>query len=130
MRMLMTGLAALILWAGAALADPVEGLWRTEPGDTGGYLHVQISACGNEICGVIRKAYDKNGQERHDYEHLGKQMIWGMKPAGDGSYRGGKIWAPDRNKTYKAKMALNGRTLSVKGCVAIFCRGQTWSRVQ
>ena len=118
-------------FASMALADPVDGTWKTAPGDTGGYLHVSIGACGAKLCGTIRAAYDKAGDLDPNYEHLGKKMIWGMRADGDGYYSGGKIWAPDSDKTYKSKMALNGSKLEVKGCVAggLICRGQDWRRV-
>ena len=50
-----------------------------------------------------------------------------MKIRGNGRYRGGKIWAPDRDKTYKSKMLLDGDVLSVSGCVLVICRDQTWT---
>ncbi|MCF6233358.1 MAG: DUF2147 domain-containing protein [Rhodobacteraceae bacterium] len=116
---------------GMALADPVGGTWKTAPGDTGGYLHVAIGSCGAKLCGTIRAAFDKAGVQDANYEHLGKKIIWDMNVDGEGSYSGGKIWAPDVDKTYKSKMALNGSTLEVKGCVAggLICRGQDWQRV-
>ncbi len=125
--------AALSVLSSAALADPVDGLWKTEPGDEGNYLHVSIQPCGSATCGTIDSAFDSAGNQSLNYEHLGKQMIWDMTPEGDGAYGGGKIWAPDRDKTYSSKMQLDGQnTLTVKGCVAggLVCRGQTWTRVQ
>ena len=130
MNFTKTTILALLLSTGAASADPVEGLWQTQPGDSGGFLHVDLSSCGDTICGVIRKAIDGKGQEVAGYEHLGKQMIWNMEAQGDGAYAGGKIWAPDRGKTYNSKMQLSGNQLNVKGCVFGVCRGQDWSRVQ
>lgn len=130
MKTAATGLAAVILSAGAALADPVEGLWRTEPGDTGGHLQVSIYQCASAICGVIRKAVDKDGNEVADYEHLNRQMLWDMQAQGGGAYEDGKIWAPDRGKTYNSNMQLNGNTLTVEGCVFGICRGQNWTRIQ
>ena len=130
MRKLGMMIGALCLSAGAAFADPVEGTWKTEPGDTGGYLHVNVYGCGGAICGVIRNAYDKSGAAQPGYEHLNKRMLWDMQAEGGGQYGDGKIWAPDRGKTYNSKMSLNGNTLTVEGCVAVFCRGQTWTRVQ
>ncbi|MBO9472497.1 DUF2147 domain-containing protein [Shimia sp. R10_1] len=115
--------------ATAALADPVEGTWKTQPGDTGGYLHVKIASCGSAICGNIDKAFDANGQVVSNYEHQGKKMLWDMGADGGGAYSGGKIWAPDADKTYNSKMTLKGSTLTVKGCVAVICRGQDWTRV-
>ncbi|GAB4287511.1 MAG: DUF2147 domain-containing protein [Roseovarius sp.] len=130
MTAILLAAAMALAGAGAATADPVEGLWRTEPGDTGGYVQVEIHPCGPAFCGTIRKAISKDGRERTDYEHLGKLMLWDMQPRGAGAYGGGKIWAPDRNKTYSSKMQLNGDRLTVKGCVAVFCRAQTWTRLR
>ncbi|MCB1332929.1 MAG: DUF2147 domain-containing protein [Roseivivax sp.] len=129
MRYLLGLAAAAVLSAGAALADPVEGVWKTQPDDNGHYGHITISMCGAEICGVIGKAYDGAGKELAS-ENVGKQMIWAMQAEGGGQYKGGKIWAPDRNKTYNSRMALNGDTLKVEGCVLGICRGQTWTRVK
>lgn len=125
------GLGGGLGFASMALADPVDGTWKTAPGDTGGYLHVSIGPCAAKLCGTISAAFDKTGAPDTEYEHLGKKMIWDMNADGDGNYSGGKIWAPDSGKTYKAKMALGGAKLEVKGCVAggLFCRGQDWRRV-
>ena len=130
MRKLGMMIGALCLSAGAVFADPAEGVWKTEPGDTGGYLHVNVYGCGEALCGVIRKAFDAQGKANDSYEHLNKRMLWDMQPEGGGQYGGGKIWAADRGKTYNSKMSLNGNTLNVEGCVAVFCRGQSWTRVQ
>ncbi len=132
MKHLILGMATSMALCSAALADPVVGIWKTQPGDTGGYLHVQIAPCGSAICGTINTVFEKGGAISSDYEHLGKQMIWGMMADGGGAYSGGKIWAPDSDKTYKSKMALNGNTLEVKGCVAggMICRGQNWTRIK
>ena len=118
---------AIIGFAGIAAADPVEGVWKTQPGDDGNYGLVTISACGNEICGVLGQGYDASG-DAIDSPNIGRQMIWAMKPRGDGRYSGGKIWAPDRDRTYNSKMTLSGNTLKVEGCVLGICRGQTWTR--
>ena len=131
MKTVTLGLALAMSLATGALADQVAGKWKTEEGNEGGYLHVDIAPCGASICGTIATAYDANGGVSADYEHLGKKLIWDMKADGGGSYSGGKIWAPDADKTYKSKMSLDGNRLTVKGCVAggLICRGQTWKRV-
>jgi len=118
--------------ASAASADPVSGTWRTAPGDTGGYLHVAIAPCGSNVCGTIKAAFDQAGVQDAGYEHKGKKMLWDMTADGDGYYSGGKIWAPDSDKTYSSKMQLSGSKLEVKGCVAggLICRGQDWKRVK
>lgn len=130
MKKLILSAALGLGLAGMAAADPVAGIWKTAEGEEGGYLHVGIAPCGSAICGTINTAFDANGNMSPDYEHLGKQIIWDMTADGGGSYSGGKIWAPDSNKTYSSKMSLNGDTLTVKGCVAggLICRGQDWTR--
>ena len=123
-RIILTAIAALG-FAGAALADPVEGTWRSQPGETGGYIHVRIVPCGSEICGVITEVVGNANQSI-----VGRTIISGMRPQGNGAYRGGRIWAPDQDKTYNAKMSLQGADqLKVEGCIAVFCRAQTWSRL-
>ena len=50
MKRMATAAAALILLGTAAMADPVFGTWKTEPGDDGNFAHVTISECGGKIC--------------------------------------------------------------------------------
>ena len=124
----LTFAAGLILAAGAAFADPVEGTWKTQPDDNGNYGVVSIKTCGAEICGTLGQGYNSAGQKISS-PNIGKRMIWAMKPQGGGQYSGGKIWAPDRDKTYNSKMTLSGNRLKVEGCVLGICRGQTWTRM-
>lgn len=131
MKRFAMALGAGILLAGAAFAaDPVEGVWQTQPDDNGHYGHIEIKPCGAAFCGVLVKAFDKDGAEV-DSPNIGKQIVWDMVAEGDGLYDSGMIWAPDRDKTYKSKMTLQGDGLSVEGCVLFICRdGGTWSRVK
>ncbi len=126
-RAFLIGCMAAVLAAPAA-ADPVLGTYQTQPGDTGNYAHVEIYQCEANICGVIRKAFDGAGKQIKS-DTVGKRMIWDMKAQGNGKYSKGKIWAPDRNKTYSSKMELAGATLKVSGCVVGICRSQNWKRV-
>ena len=129
MKHLASAVAGLVLAGTAALADPVYGTWKTGPGDDGSFAHVTLADCGGKICGTLGKAFNRAGKPVSS-DKVGKRMIWDMAPAGDGKYSGGKIWAPDRDKTYKSKMALSGNALKVSGCVGPICRSQTWTRVQ
>lgn len=129
MKAVIFGALAGLALAGAALADPVEGTWQTKPDDNGNFGHVEMAQCGAHLCGTITKAYDSSGAAVSS-ANIGKKIVWDMSPKGDGTYGGGKIWAPDRDKTYKSKMALSGDALKVEGCVLGICRGQTWARVQ
>ena len=117
-----------VLAAGSAAADPVFGLWQTQPDDDGRYGQVEIAACGPAICGTLVRGFDADGKPRSSGA-IGRKLIWDMTRQGDGAYGGGKIWAPDRDKTYNSKMLLEGNRLKVSGCVAVLCRSQVWTRV-
>ncbi|MBX2836052.1 MAG: DUF2147 domain-containing protein [Gammaproteobacteria bacterium] len=112
-----------------ASANDAIGMWRTESSERG-YLHIEFKQCDDSICGTIHSAYDLNDEPNVDYEHVGKKMVWDMNATGDGRWVGGKIWDPVGDKTYKSKMSLSGDELAVSGCVMVFCRSQTWTRVQ
>ena len=132
--MITTNLAALtamlMLVAGMAHADPVEGIWKTKPDDNGNFGHVQVKPCGPAFCGTLIKAFDGSGAQIES-PNVGKRIIWDMVAQGGGAYAEGKVWSPDRNKTYNSKMQLSGNGLAVKGCVLGICRdGGTWSRVK
>jgi uncharacterized protein (DUF2147 family) len=120
-----------LIWAGAALAaDPVEGMWKTNPDDDGNYGLIEIQPCGPAYCGTLRQAFDSSDAIMNS-PNIGKMIVWDMVAQGSGAYGSGKIWSPDRDKTYSARMSLNGDGLAVKGCVFGICRdGGTWTRVK
>ncbi|MBK6466423.1 MAG: DUF2147 domain-containing protein [Paracoccaceae bacterium] len=124
-------LAALLAVLGtAALADPVEGMWKTKPDDNGNFGHVRIKPCGPAFCGTLVTAFDGSGKEI-DSPNIGRKIVWDMVAYADGLYDDGKIYSPDRDKTYNADMTLSGNSLSVRGCVLGICRdGGTWKRVK
>ena len=128
MKRFALALAGLVISAGAALADPVEGVWKTEV-DDGAYAHIQMAPCGAAYCGVIAKTFNASGE--YLSENIGKKLVIDMVPNGDGSYAG-SVWRPSNNKIYIGKMTLNGNKLKLKGCVAdgLICSGQNWVRVQ
>lgn len=123
--------AALTLGTTAAFAgDPVEGVWKTKADDNGNFGYVEVKPCGPAFCGVLIKSFDSNGAEMAS-DNIGKQIIWDMVAYPDGLYDDGKVWSPDRNKTYSSDMTLTGDKLAVRGCVLGICRdGGTWSRVK
>ena len=130
MKSTLLGFGLLLGLCGAALADPAEGIWQTEKDDNGNFGQVQVTTCGAKICGTLIKSFNPDGSELAS-ENIGKPIIWDMEPQGDGAYAKGKIWSPDRNKTYNSKMQLSGDSLSVSGCVLGICRdGGTWKRVK
>ena len=131
MKRLVMAAAVMAGMSGAAwAADPVEGIWQTVPDDNGNYGHIEIAPCGPAFCGTLVKAFDPSGTAVES-PNVGRQIVWDMMAAGDGAYEDGKVWSPDRDKTYNSKMELSGDGLSVKGCVLGICRdGGTWTRVK
>jgi uncharacterized protein (DUF2147 family) len=123
--------AAMMLAATAVFADPVEGLWKTKPDDNGKFGYVDIKGCGSKFCGTLVKAFDEKGTEVAS-DNIGKKIVWDMVAEGDGAYGSGKVWAPDRDKTYNSVMSLKGNKLEVSGCVlgGLICRGSDWTRVR
>ena len=113
-------------------ASGVEGVWKTESNDEGGYLEVTVGPCeadASKVCGMISKAHNGEGLNP-DYEHLGKLMVKNMEADGDDEFSGGTIWDPSADKTYKSKMQADGDQLEVDGCIAFICSGQNWTRVE
>jgi uncharacterized protein (DUF2147 family) len=121
-----------------ALAAEPTGVWVTPEAKS----RVQISKCGDALCGTIislnepkgpdgkPKLDTKNQNEAQRTRPLvGLPLLSGMKPSGD--QWEGSIYNPEDGKTYKAKMALDGATLNVSGCVAaVFCKMQNWTRAK
>lgn len=109
--LLTIGLSALL--AGAALADPIEGNWKTKTGET-----AAIGGCGGAFC-ITLKSGEYSGQQ------IGK-----LSATGGGSYEG-SITKPSTGKTYSGKASLSGNSLKLKGCVlgGLLCESQTWSRL-
>lgn len=109
---LSMALAATVIMAGAAYADPIEGNWKTQSGATaaitgGGPFSITL----------------KSGK------HSGKRI--GSFSASGGSNYSGKITDPDTDKTYTGKATLSGNSLKMKGCVlgGLLCKSQTWTRL-
>ncbi|SMO62535.1 DUF2147 domain-containing protein [Paracoccus laeviglucosivorans] len=119
----------LMLGAGAAQADGIGGIFQTQANDQGHVGMVEFYDCGGKYCGRLVKSFDKAGKEISS-AHTGKNIVAGMTDDGGGKFSGGTIWDPGADKTYKSKMVLNGKTLSVSGCVAVFCKTQTWTQVR
>lgn len=127
MLKLIRSALALVLLATPVLADPVEGVWKTEV-DDGAYAHVTFAPCGAAYCGVISRTFNSGGE--YDSANKGKPIVWDMQSEGMGKYRNGKIWQPSTDKVYRSKMELAGDVLKVAGCVGPICKKQVWTRVR
>ncbi|WP_297771847.1 DUF2147 domain-containing protein [uncultured Roseovarius sp.] len=129
MRKLMTITTALSLCSGMAMAEPLLGTWQTAKDDNGNSGLIEVKPCGNALCGELVKSFDANGQEMAS-DNIGRNIISETVPVGNGEYEG-KVYSPDRDKTYNSKLVLEGDRLSVSGCVMFICRdGGTWRKVK
>lgn len=130
MKKLFFAAFAVLAMSNTALADPIFGTWQTIADDNGNYGHISVRDCGDRgICGTLTRSYDSSGT-LYVSENQDRAIIWDMANDGGGAYSGGKVYSPDRDKTYSSKLQLNGNSLSVQGCVFGICRdGGTWSRV-
>ena len=112
-----------------AAADALYGTWKTSSDNKGNFGYIRFDGCGLKICGTLVKAFDVTGANA-DSDDIGKMIVWDMVAKGDGAYDGGRIWAADRDKTYRSKMVLDGDELRVKGCILMVCLdGGAWTRV-
>jgi uncharacterized protein (DUF2147 family) len=110
-KLALAGLAFLAL-TGTAMADPIEGFWKTEAG-----TKAEIAPCGAEFCITLK-----------DGKHAGKQ-IGHMALKNPGRYEG-EVTDPADDKTYAGKAELNDSGLKLTGCAAlIFCKSQSWLRL-
>ncbi len=128
MKKFLATAAALVVMAGAAYADPLEGIWQTEV-DDGSYAYVTIEPCAENYCGYISRTFNTEGEYQSD--NIGKMMVIDMHPDGSGKYKG-SVWRPSNDKIYIGKIDLDGDTVRLRGCVAggLICASQTWTRVQ
>lgn len=120
--------AAFALAAGAAAADPIEGVWQTQP-DDGSFAHVTIAPCGGAFCGTITRTF----KDRAEYAspNVGRQIVIDMAPQGGGNYQG-RVWRPANDRIYAGKASVSGNQMSLAGCVAggLLCKSQSWVKVQ
>jgi uncharacterized protein (DUF2147 family) len=124
--------------AAPAVASGASGIWTMSSGK----VTVRVSACGGTICGSIaglKEPISKiDGKPKVDRENpdpalrrrplIGLKILIGMKPAGDGKWKGA-IYNPDDGKTYSSTVKLDGDTMKVQGCViGILCKTNIFQR--
>jgi uncharacterized protein (DUF2147 family) len=124
-----------------AQASPV-GLWKTIDDKTGKERTlVRITERGGALFGVIEKRLDPNAvadakcdkctDDRKDKPIQGLEIIRDAKKDGD-VWEGGTILNPEEGKIYKLRLKLEdgGKSLEVRGYIAMFFRNQKWQRVE
>ena len=126
-------LGLLIAAAAAAPASAgarFEGRWANPKRS----VIIEVAPCGNAHCGTVVWASDKakaNAREGGTRNLIGTRLITGVRPAGDGTYKG-RGFVPKQNIHAPATIRQAGRnTMIVKGCViGVICKEQRWTRVK
>ncbi len=136
MRIAFVAFFALLLPATAFAAEPVTGRWVTDDGKA----IVTIADCGGTVCGRITRILaptpdgppvDSNNPDKALRKRpiAGLVVLSGFKPDGD-AWKG-RIYSPEEGKTYRSVMQRAGaNAIKVKGCIAIFCKTQNWTRAK
>lgn len=128
-RFTLTAGLVLALSSAAFAADPLIGDWRTAKDDNGNSGLIRVAPCGSKLCGTLIQSYDSAGKPFKS-EERGRQIITQTVSTGNGVYKG-KVYSPDRGKTYNSKLKLSGNKLAVSGCILGICRnGGTWVKVK
>ena len=125
-------LTALLL---AAIPPGIAGNWVTQDRSA----IVRVGDCGGTICGRIVQIL-RRGAPVADIHNpdpaqrrrplVGIAVLSGFTPQGAGA-TGGRAYDPESGRSYRSYLSLNDDgTLKVTGCVAFFCRSQTWTRAR
>lgn len=133
-RIFLVALAAFAVPASAAAPASIAGRWKTDDGKGVVVMH----ACGTKMCGRIERLLIKQpagGQldernpdkAKRGRKVTGLQIYWNLAPNGEGWK--GEGYSPEDGRYYTAHLRVKGDRLTMKGCVAVFCRTVTWTRI-
>lgn len=133
--------ATMATFAQAAEGDKILGIWLSENKNG----KIQIYKAGNkyfgkliwgrtmyEADGVTSKKDTKNSDESMRNRNLKDMVILTNMEYDDGEWTDGKVYDPEKGKTYSCTMKLNGNQLNLRGYVGVSLLGRTsvWTRVQ
>ena len=134
MRMGLALVAMMAVPASAAAPASITGRWKTDDGKG----IVVMAPCGAKMCGKIERLLIKQpaGGQRDERnpdkakrtrQVAGLQIYWDLAPNGEGWK--GEGYSPEDGRYYTAHLRVKGNKLTMKGCVAVFCRTVTWTRM-
>lgn len=129
MKRLLSFVILTLCIAGPARAEPVLGIWQAPPDAKGQIGHIEVSPCGDAICGTVIRAFSPDGREVVT-PNVGRRVMWGMHAKGGGKYDGGRIYVPARGRDYRARMSLNGARLTIQACLGPICESEVMQRVR
>lgn len=143
LKLVFAGLLAAVLFASATAYaffsgdKTAVGQWKTIDDETGEAKSiVKIYEVDGKLYGRVDRLLKNPGAKCTECDGEDKNkpiegmvVLWGMSPNG-GEWSGGKIFDPQKNKTYRCKIWLEdgGKKLKVRGYLGPFFRTQTWHR--
>lgn len=128
-------LALPVFALSATEKTPESGRWVTESGN----LVVDISPCGQALCGTVVKVIANRSMSKQDgamtsadgSSPLGLKILTNFAPSGEGEWKG-RIYNRENGKTYDGIISLAAPDqLKVHGykVLPIFGKTQIWRRV-
>lgn len=138
-------IAAIPAWASSP--DDITGVWNTEKDEA----KVEIFRCAEKYCGRIVWLKDPNypagskegtpGMPKVDFKNpdpslrtrpvLGLQFMSDFAYAGENEWKGGRLYDPEKGKTYSGKITLiSPNELDLRGFIGVSLLGRTstWTR--
>jgi uncharacterized protein (DUF2147 family) len=105
------------------------GVWRN-PKNT---VHVEIKPCGGgRACGHVVWANPDamaDAKKGGTPNLIGLQLLRDFQLQKNGSWKG-KVFVPDLNMTLSGTADFpDATTMKAKGCLLLFCKSQTWRRL-
>ncbi len=134
---LVTALA-LLLAGPAAAGGGIDGVWLSPSRSA----HVQITHCGEALCGkVISATQPKTNPNFLDVHNrnpamrnrrvIGALLLEGFT-GGPTEWSGGHVYNPGDGNTYTGRLTLiDDNHLKLTGCALVmFCKSQVWTRLE
>lgn len=128
-------LLAFAVPAFASGPSPITGQWTTDDGRA----LIEVAPCGASLCGKIQRllvpeqaggARDTKNPDKakRDRRLVGTPVLWNL--TANGTTWKGQGYSPAEGRNFTATVTTAGGKLNVKGCVALFCRTQVWTRAR
>ena len=123
-------LIGTLLLAAPASAQALEGQWTNYKKN----VVVAVERCGPAYCGRVVQASERAKEKARKGgtpNLVGTQILTGLKPIGDGKFRG-RAFVPKRNIHATATVRqLSDDVMQVQGCVlgGLLCDSERWTRI-
>jgi len=130
-RLAFGTILGLVMLAGGAAAQntapDVTGVWIDHTGQGA----VEITACGNRVCGRVVWLQNPNHKSRSGKRICGTQILGDLQRQSNNAWEAGWIYNPEDEERFSAALRLaNANTLLVTGYLGIKLLGETftWKR--